>query len=71
MTHLDQTLKFLYSQMLKEQEGLPPAKRMGFQAWCKKHGILAPEDWESIRRYEITVSSLDGAARPDEDFDNA
>lgn len=68
MTYLDPALRFLYKEMLKEQENLPESERVGFQAWCKRHGIMAPEDWDAVRKYEISISSLDGAIAPDEDY---
>lgn len=66
---LDQTLRYLYQEMLKEQRAMPKDKRMGFQAWCHQNGILAPEDWAAIRRNEILVSDLDGGGSLEEDYD--
>jgi len=67
--HLDQTLRFLYREMLKNQRALPKDERVGFQTWCRRCGILAPEDWVAIRRNEVLISDLDGGGSLEEDYD--
>ena len=42
--------------MREENAGKPEAERIGFQAYCRKHGILAPEDSASIDRFEVPLS---------------
>lgn len=54
----DPTLKFLYSKMREENASKPPSERIGFQAYCRKHGILAPEDIQAIERFEIPFSEV-------------
>lgn len=31
---------------------------MGFQAYCRYYGILAPEDEDAIKRFEVKASEL-------------
>lgn len=53
----DPALRYLYREMLKENKGLPPEKRVGFQAWLRRSGIMSPEDIAAVERFE--VASLD------------
>lgn len=54
----DPVLTLLYADMKRQNAELPPEKRIGFQTYCRQYGILAPEDWEAIRRFEVSVSDI-------------
>jgi hypothetical protein len=55
---MDKALTFLYVRMLKDQEALPIEEREGFQKYCRRYGILAPEDEASIETFERTETQL-------------
>lgn len=57
---LDETLAFILKALREENANLPPDKQMGLNAYCKKYGILTPEHWKSIEKFEVNLSELDG-----------
>jgi hypothetical protein len=54
----DPALRCFYRDLQELNKTLPPDRRVGFQTYCRQHGILAPEDIEAVRRFEVSVSDI-------------
>lgn len=59
----DPAILFMLDQLRKENESLPPNKRMGLQAYLRKHGIISREKEQSIRHHEVPFSFLTARER--------
>lgn len=53
----DPVLIYLLQELRKTNEQLPPEKRMGLDAYCKKYGILLPRDYEQIALHEVSLEA--------------
>jgi hypothetical protein len=59
----DPALAFIFDKLKEENATLPPDEQMGLDSYCRKYGILAPQHWEAITRFETPFSDLaDGGA---------
>lgn len=56
--HLDDAMKFLMSKYREEMATLPEDQRIGFDAYCRRSGILSPQQLASIAKREVVFSDL-------------